>query len=202
MFVFVLLLSFFFLYRPNVQKLTFLLLQKRAERLTRGENSTGQDNNDDHLLITCPVDNNSATITTTSPTAASSSLIRDSYHLPLSLYDKVQFCCGNHSIMSSNSNDMDDDNNILFLCHCLSNSTSMSLSNYFYNEKEQIFVQRKLLWSGHELTSSSSSSSPTTTITTASHKSSSSILNNEHDVPTKDLSTNPDESEWLVYLTV
>ena len=194
---------FFWLHRPNVQKLTFWLLQKRAERLIRGENyDTGQDNDYNHLLTTCPVNNNSATIITSSVTAASSSLIPDSYHLPLSLYDKVQFCCGNHIIMSSSSSDMDDNDNALLLCHYLSNTTSMSSSNYFYNEKQQICIRRKPFWSGQELTSSSSSSSPTTTITTAYCKSSSSIFNIEHDAPTKHSYTNPGESEWLVYLTV
>ncbi|KAG2212534.1 hypothetical protein INT45_009252 [Circinella minor] len=120
---------------PNVQKLTFWLLQKRAERFEREENNdTGQDNNYDYLSITCPVNNSSPTITTARGTDASPPLIPPSYRLPLSLYDKVQPCCDSNNFMtssSSSSSDMDGDESGKNVSSILNNEHD-KLSNNLY----------------------------------------------------------------------
>ncbi|KAI9496480.1 hypothetical protein BDB00DRAFT_809035 [Zychaea mexicana] len=122
--------------KPNVQKLTFWLLQKRTERLACGEESQEQERQIvDRNHQQMPRDSNSSSNNNNITLETNKELLNHhslpipfpSYRrIPLSLYDKVKLCCTNDY----------DGYDVLFLCHCLSNSSTMSSSNYT-SEKSQ-----------------------------------------------------------------
>ncbi|KAI8137338.1 kinase-like domain-containing protein [Fennellomyces sp. T-0311] len=110
---------------PNVQKLTFWLLQRRAERLTRGYD-------DD------PLPDNKVNL---EPLAHTASELSALCRLPLTLRDKVR---------RETSDEYDDDDTLL-LYHCVSNSTTLSSSDYS-SEKNQLILHRSLWSSDRETT--------------------------------------------------